>query len=301
MSVDLPALGAPISATKPQRVSPVVSLRFSHRRAHPSRASKRRSRGLLGGSLGAAAAFGRLAFGQHARRPGKPDRDAAPFARLRDRTASAGRAPAPIPATRSSDRAAAAPAFASGRPNSAPRSLARPCSRRRGTPRRSATRRHRRGSRSAMRPPARDFGSAKPQRRPEIDRARHIGAGFAPHQIGEAPRQLALLRLRKGREQHFRDREPEHVIAEEFQPLIAAGAALPLQRRDMRQRAFQQIGVGSDSRWWSRARRRAAPCGRVLRGLSPAIFGFARFGRPLRARWRLRVFGRRALRLIARS
>ena len=92
-------------------------------------------------------------------------------------------------------------------------------------------------------PAGTDFGRAKPQRGAEIDHARHIGAGFAPHQIGKPPRQFAFLGLRKGREQHFRHRKPEHMVAQEFQPLIAADAALPFQCGNMRQRAFEQNGV----------------------------------------------------------
>ena len=50
------------------------------------------------------------------------------------------------------------------------------------------------------RPPALDFGGAEPQRRAEIDRARDVGAGLAPHQIGEPARQFALVGLRERRE-----------------------------------------------------------------------------------------------------
>ena len=76
-------------------------------------------RRLLGGALGAAEPFGRLAVRAARRRRGTPGRDAARCARPRDRPASAGRAPAPIPAAWSWDRAADAPARASARPTAA--------------------------------------------------------------------------------------------------------------------------------------------------------------------------------------
>ena len=86
-----------------------------------------------------------------------------------------------------------------------------------------------------VRPPAADFRCPEPERGTKIDRARDLGAGFLAHQIGKPSRQLALLRLRKRREQHVGDREPEHVVAQKFEPLVAAGAALPLERGDVRQ------------------------------------------------------------------
>ena len=56
-----------------------------------------------------------------------------------------------------------------------------------------------------------------------------LGAGLLAHQIGEPARQLALVGLGKGAEQHVGNDQAEHVVAEEFQPLIAAGAvARPL-------------------------------------------------------------------------
>ena len=82
---------------------------------------------------------------------------------------------------------------------------------------------------------------AEPQRRAEIDRARDVGAGFLAHQIGEPARQFALVGLGKGAKQHVGDDKPEHVVAEEFEPLIAAGAVAAGERRDVRQRAVEQI------------------------------------------------------------
>ena len=41
------------------------------------------------------------------------------------------------------------------------------------------------------------FRIAEPERGAEIDRARDVGAGLAPHQVGEPARQLALVALRE--------------------------------------------------------------------------------------------------------
>ena len=79
----------------------------------------------------------------------------------------------------------------------------------------------------------------------EIDRARDLGAGFLAHQIGEPARQLAFVGFRKGAEQHVGNDQTEHMIAEKLQALIAAGAiARALERGNMRERAFEQRGVG---------------------------------------------------------
>ena len=64
ISVDLPALGAPISAMKPQRVSSlslVAASAIGAVRPHALALEHGGGGGLLGGALGAADAFGRLA------------------------------------------------------------------------------------------------------------------------------------------------------------------------------------------------------------------------------------------------
>ena len=118
ISVDLPALGAPISAMKPQRVA-APSSAIGAIRPH----ALALEHGGGGGLLGACAWSGRAlrpARGSAARRPrGIPDRGAGRCARPRDRPASAGRAPAPIPAGWSWGRATAAPARACARPTAA--------------------------------------------------------------------------------------------------------------------------------------------------------------------------------------
>src|SRR5205807_171822 len=65
ISVDLPALGAPISATKPQRLpSSAGASDIDAVRAHTFAIEQRGRRGLLCRTLGTAGALGRLAVGQ---------------------------------------------------------------------------------------------------------------------------------------------------------------------------------------------------------------------------------------------
>ena len=111
ISVDLPALGAPISAMKPQRRRLPIAVAAAQPSARSASTPSRFSM-----AAAAACSAARLerpspsAGSGSADRPrrGIPDRDAARCARPRGRPASAGRAPAPIPAAWSSDRAAAA-------------------------------------------------------------------------------------------------------------------------------------------------------------------------------------------------
>ena len=150
ISVDLPALGAPISAMKPQRVCRSASaMAQPSRPSTPSRVEHRRGGGLLGGTLGAADPLGRLATGNSTATrnsglwcgPGALHlaigrrRQAAslrPFLQHGLRVAQRTR--------RRSIRSLPQPLDQRGRP---------PHSRRRGTPRRSAPRTRRRGSRCA--------------------------------------------------------------------------------------------------------------------------------------------------------
>jgi len=95
-------------------------------------------------------------------------------------------------------------------------------------------------------PPAARIGlrGAELDHRPEVHRAGNLGAGLAAYQVGEPARQLALVRLGEGTKQHVGDDEAEDVVAEEFQPLIAADAALARQRRDVGERAVEQRLLG---------------------------------------------------------
>src|SRR5438552_2384746 len=63
------------------------------------------------------------------------------------------------------------------------------------------------------------FRAAEPQCRTEIKRTCHIGAGLASHQIGEAARELALVSFGKCAVEHVGDRRTEGMVAEEFPPL----------------------------------------------------------------------------------
>ena len=74
--------------------------------------------------------------------------------------------------------------------------------------------------------------------------ARHLGARFLAHEIGEAARHFAFVGLRKGAKQHVGHDEAEHMIAEEFEPLIAAGAvARAGQRGNVGERLLEQRGI----------------------------------------------------------
>ena len=251
--VDLPTFGAPMMATKPQRRPRRVGSAAATREAaqlcrlHALAGQHCGGGGLLGGALGAAQSLGRHAIPAVPRRRGTPDRDAARCGRSRGRTASAGRAPAPIPAASSWDRAAGAPACAGARPTIA-RPEPRPLhSRRRETPRRPRPRRHRPGWRCARGPPALDFGPAEPDRGAEIDAARHLGTGFLAHEIGESARQLALVGLGEGAEQHVGDDEAEHVIAEEFEALIAVPTGSCRLSAEMWVRALSSSDLSANS------------------------------------------------------
>ena len=94
------------------------------------------------------------------------------------------------------------------------------------------------------RPPALTSDGAEPDRRAEIDRARHFGACLLAHQIGEPARQFAFVGLGEGAKQHVGDDEAEHMVAEKLQPLIAAGAvARAGQRGNMGERLVEQRGI----------------------------------------------------------
>src|SRR5262249_46878186 len=94
-------------------------------------------------------------------------------------------------------------------------------------------------------PPARvRLRGAEFYRSAEVERPRDVRAGLLANQVGETARQLALVRLGEGAKQHVGDHQAEHVIAEEFQALIAAAAARPGKRRNVRERALEQRLVG---------------------------------------------------------
>ena len=76
----------------------------------------------------------------------------------------------------------------------------------------------------AQAPAGMRFRIAELERGPKIHRARHLGAGFLAHQIGEPARQLAFVGLRESAIEHVGNDQAEHMVAEEFQPLIAVGA-----------------------------------------------------------------------------
>ena len=74
--------------------------------------------------------------------------------------------------------------------------------------------------------------SAKPDRRAELDRPRHVRARFLAHEVGKTARHFSFISLWERAKQHVGDHEAEHVIAEKLKPLIGAGAVA--QRRSAR-------------------------------------------------------------------
>src|ERR1043165_8476366 len=199
VSVDLPAFGVPIRATKPQR-------RFSSRDAGMSLLSirvdayageHRGGGGLLGRTLRAADALGGRALGDiH----GDAEFRIVVRALALDLPVAGRRQPAPL------------------RPflQHRLRIAQRPCRRhhpvvpqpldQRGGGRGAAVDEHRADQRLAYigkrcgAPPAprAGFRAAKSQRRAQVDRARHVRTALAAHQIGEAARKFALVPLREG-------------------------------------------------------------------------------------------------------
>ena len=71
------------------------------------------------------------------------------------------------------------------------------------------------------RPPERASPAAELEAGPDVPGERDLGAGLAPHEVGEAARQFALRALRESQEQQLRDGEAEHPVAQELEPLVA--------------------------------------------------------------------------------
>ena len=78
----------------------------------------------------------------------------------------------------------------------------------------------------------------------EIDAAGDVGTGLPAHEIGEAARQLAFVRRGKTAEQEIGHHEPEHVVTEKLETLIASDPVLSAERREMGQCAIEERGVG---------------------------------------------------------
>src|SRR5712691_11013638 len=247
-SVDLPTLGAPISATKPQRVaagaassggsSVIGTAGDAFAFDHHGRCD------LFGGALAAADAFGRREPRQIHRnaklrivmRPGALDlaidRRRQPLALrpfLQHRLGIAQRPPR----------------------------LAHPLGpvaldelRRGGV---AAVEKHRADHRLAD---VAEHGFAQAGARSRADRAkldvidqperlRHIRAALPANEIGEPLRQFAFIGVREGAIQHVGHDQPEHMVAEKFHTLVTVTTlARGFQRGNMREGRGQQAGIG---------------------------------------------------------
>src|SRR6478609_9595405 len=82
------------------------------------------------------------------------------------------------------------------------------------------------------------------RRRPPVHCARDFGACLLAHKISKPARELAFICLWKSAVEHVGDDEPQHMIAKEFQPLVAGGAISSRESRNMREGALKQIFVG---------------------------------------------------------
>src|SRR5690625_987773 len=236
ISVDLPAFGSPISATKPQRVaSSAMSLSrtgqflqkggscllfgqfFRARLAARTFSGLERSldseeRRVIGAGLREQAVGGRC----------KPPR-LRPF--LRARLGIGGRRPQPPHAL---------PPVAG---DETLRGLHAAIEIKRGDHRLGRIRQDR-----GFAPPARNgLGAPEPDMLSKPDLARNLGQHLAPDKRVEAGGKLALRRIGEFFQQRFRDAEAEHPVAQEFQPLIVGPRRV--RRGWMRQRLLQQLGI----------------------------------------------------------
>ena len=101
--------------------------------------------------------------------------------------------------------------------------------------------------------PSTDFATARrrPRHRAELDafeqaeRLRDVGASLLAHEVGETFRQFAFVGFRESAIEHVGHDQPEHVVAEEFEPLVAVAAVA---------RGFQRGDVGEGGRQQRRVR-----------------------------------------------
>src|SRR4051812_45342437 len=226
-SVDLPTLGAPIRATKPQAVAAGVTCSVASSiiaaAGHTFAFDHHGGRELFGGALAAADAFGRL-------QPRQIDRD--PELRVVMRPGALD-----LAINRRRQSLALRP-FLQHRLGIAqrPPRLAHPL----GPVALDELRRSRIAAVEKNRADhsfadVAKHGFSQPRAGAGADRAEldvvdqperlcHIGAALLAHEIGQPLRQLALIGIGKGAVQHVGDHEPEHVVAEEFETLIAVAA-----------------------------------------------------------------------------
>src|SRR5579871_293796 len=79
----------------------------------------------------------------------------------------------------------------------------------------------------------------------QVERLGHLGTAFLAYEIGETFGQFALVGVRKRAIEHIGDDQPEHVIAEEFQALVAlASLVRGFERRHVGDGRDQQAGIG---------------------------------------------------------
>ena len=269
--VDLPTLGAPRIATKPQRVGGWSVMALVRSRGAPAAARR------------AACSAARL------EPPGAPAGAPSASATATSKVGACAGPEAPIDAIVGQAEAAALGPLLQGGLGVARRARAsleprlpvganerrgRRPGRHRDRGRRSAPRRRRRGSRVGRgrhRPPPR-CARARASRRSRAPRATSASVSLA-HQTGVALRQRALALVGKAGEQQSAIDQAEHPVAEELEPLVAAaGAPARTGGAAVGQRLAQQRLVGEA--WPSRcsaAPRPARAAGRRLAAVTRSV------------------------------
>src|SRR5580692_7043013 len=244
-SVDLPAFGAPISATKPQRVASPAGCSAGSATSGLDAFARQHGGGggLLGDALGAAGAFGRREARQlHSDAelrtvvgPGALDfvvsrrRQAArlcPFLQhgfriaLRRRRRLHAHLPQPLHQV-FGGRIAAVEID--------------------GADQRFADVGEDRRALAAARI---GFRRAEPDRGAKLDGAGDLGAGFLAHQVGEPSRQLTFVGLGEAAKQQVGNHQAQHMVAEEFEPLVGTRTiAHALERGNVSERRFEERRV----------------------------------------------------------
>ena len=70
------------------------------------------------------------------------------------------------------------------------------------------------------RPPAVGLAAAHQDELPEVPGGRDLGAGLGAHQVIEPAREIPFMDVEKAVGEELGDGEPEHAVAQEFEPLI---------------------------------------------------------------------------------
>ncbi len=99
-----------------------------------------------------------------------------------------------------------------------------------------------------LRPAARHlFAAPESDERAEADVAGDLGQRDGRHEARPALREVALVEVGVLAVEHDRDGLPEDRVAEEFEPLVVADAAVLVGVRAVRQSELEQFGADRDT------------------------------------------------------